>query len=455
MSRWTWYAFLALVVLLPLPFGGFRPWAWSLAGIAVSTMLLVWAAEVVSGRLPLFWRHSLWPPFALFAAVVVWILVQALMPAAPDQTHPLWQLASTALGSPLSGRISAAPEDGVALLLRLLTGAGCFWLALQYGHDRDRAWQLVTWFALAAAIYSSYGLVNFIAGNRTLLFYTRWAYEGDVTGTFVNRNSYATYAGMGVLALVVMLARAFHRRWRIGDAGLSWLGRRVEALGGLAGVLLGCVVVTAMALLQSHSRMGLLASVIGAAVLLLLLRLRGILRGWIIPATVTATAAFLYVASGSATFDRIADGGMSGRPELFALTEQGIASAPMLGSGYGSFANLFQMYRDLTLPDRSEYLMAHSTYLELAFGLGIPAAAALLVAMLWLAITCLVGVFRRSRDEELPALGFSIVVLVGVHSLLDFSAQIPGVGYSMLALLGMAVAQAYPMIRPKYERGRD
>ncbi len=70
-------------------------------------------------------------------------------------------------------------------------------------------------------------------------------------------------------------------------------------------------------------------------------------------------------------------------------------------------------------------------------------------------MTCLIGVFRRSRDEDLPALGFAVVLLVAVHSLLDFSAQIPGVGYSMLALLGIGVAQAFPTIMPKYERGAD
>ncbi|MES2987772.1 MAG: O-antigen ligase family protein, partial [Pseudomonadota bacterium] len=370
MNRWVWTLFLALIVLLPLPFGTFRPWSWSLAGIIVSLLLLTWAGSVATGRLALFWRNSLWVPALLFAGVVIWIAVQSLMPVSPAQAHPLWQLAGTALSTPLTGYISASPEDGVALLLRLLSGAGCFWLALQYGHDRDRAWQLVTWFGFAAAFYSAYGLLNFLTGNQLLLFYTRWGYLEDVTGTFVNRNTYATYAGMGILALTILFVRAFRARWRIGDAGLSWLGRHVEALGGRVSVLLGLTLVTAMALLQSHSRMGFVASVAGLGALLLLLRLRGILRGWIAPAIIAVAAIFILFLSGGSTLDRISAGSASGRPELIATTQQAIQSAPMLGSGYGSFNNVFQMYRDLTLPG-GEYHMAHSTYLELAFGLGI------------------------------------------------------------------------------------
>jgi O-antigen ligase len=455
MNNWLWRVFLALLVLVPLPFGSFRPWSWSIAGLALAVLLLAWCATVAAGRIALFWRHSLWPPALLLTGVVGWILVQALWSAPAGIAHPLWEMAGSTLGVALPGRISGSPEDGFVGLTRLLGGAGCFWLALQYANDRDRAWELVTWLAWGGAAYALYGLVNFLAGNQWLLIYPRWTYFDDVTGTFVNRNTYATYAGIGVLALTVLLVRTFRQRWRVGDAGLSWLGRRVEALGGKAAVLLGLSLVTAMALLQSHSRMGLLASVAGLGVLLLLFRIRGILKGWIAPVVVAGAAVFLVVASGSGTLDRIAGGSASDRPALIETTQQAIQSAPLVGSGYGAFANVFQMYRDLTLPSRAEYVMAHSSYLELAFGLGLPAAAALLLAAAWLAITCLIGVFRRSRDEELPALAFAAIVLVGVHSLLDFSMQIPGVGYSLLALLGMGVAQAYPTIQPKYERGRD
>jgi len=449
MTEILWRILFALTVLLPLPFGTFRPWAWSVAGVVVALLLLWWSVLVLLGRAQIFWRHSLWPPVLLFAGVVTWASVQTYWPTPGALAHPLWQMADQFLAADLTPRISAAPEAGEVALLRLLTGAGCFWLALQLGADRERAWTGIAWLGWASGTYALYGLLNLVAGNKWLLWYPRWAYMQDVTGTLVNRNSYATYAGLGLLAMVLLFIREFRYRLRTVDPGLSWLGRRVDALGGRSGVLLAASIIIAMALLQSHSRMGLFASFCGFGALLVLLRLRGIMRGWVASGIVAAAAAFVFLTSGHGTLNRLLQADGSDRPALIATIEQAIQSMPLIGSGFGSFEQVFLLYRGISLPNFVEYQMAHSTYLELAMELGIPAALALVACMAWLALTCLAGVFRRSRDEEVPAIAFAAALLVGLHSLLDFSMQIPAVGYTFAIMLGIGVAQAFPTIRVK------
>jgi hypothetical protein len=62
--------------------------------------------------------------------------------------------------------------------------------------------------------------------------------------------------------------------------------------------------------------------------------------------------------------------------------------------------------------------------------------------MAWLALFCLRGVFARRRDRMFAITGFCAVVLVAVHSTVDFSLQIPAVGLSLATLLGIGLAQS-------------
>lgn len=443
MTKVVWRALLILVLLVPLPFGSFRPWSWSLAGILVSALVLAWAGLVLTNRITLFWRVWFWPPLLVYTSAVIWILIQALLPINADLAHPIWQLAGTALGQPLSPRISAAPEQGQVALIRFLTAGMIFWLVLQFARDRARAMELLRCFGIASAIYALYGLVNLIAGNDLLLWYPRTDYVNDVTGTFVNRNSYATFAGLGLLTLAVLFIDRYRRRLRDADPTLSWLGRRSQAISGWPSVYLVGALVVAMALLQSHSRMGLVSAVCGFSILLLLLWSIGQIRG---PGPLIGSAILaigIFVASGNGVADRIAAGNGTDRLELMATTQRAIASAPVLGSGFGGFASVFAMYRDASLPTGVTYQMAHNSYLEMAMDLGIPAAVLLFAALVWLTATALIGMYRRDHDRALPALAVAASVVVAVHSLLDFSLQIPGVQYTFMALLAMGVAQSF------------
>lgn len=442
MNAVAWRVFLLLIVLAPLPLGSYRPLAWSIEGVITAALMLATAARIIARRDRLFWRGALWPPLGLILLVVAWILVQAMCTVPTDIAHPLWKIAAEELHIALRPRISIAPQDGLVLLLRLLTSLGIFWLALQYGRDRDRAMELLRWLGIAAAIYALYGLLNLIAGNHYLLWYPRWAYPTDVSATFVNRNSYATYAGMGLVVLTALFAIRFQQAWRNTDVTLSWLGRRVETLAGRPMAPLLMALIVAMALLQSHSRMGLLSSLIGLFLLFGLMRLMRLI-GRSAPIVVALFGITLFFLTGETVGDRLLSGETSSRPALMETADRMIASAPMLGSGYGAFPAIFPTYRDLSLPETADYIMAHNSYLETAVELGIPAALGLLLATGWMVAICAMGAFTRSRDRILPAVAFSAAVLVGIHSLLDFSIQIPAVQYTFAALLGMGVAQSF------------
>ena len=440
---WPWRLLLLLVVLAPLPLGGNRPWAWSLEALLAGIALAGWALAAVRGQVRTFWRAALWPSVIGFAAALAWGAVQ-LLPVPASLAHPLWPSVVEVLGTSAGASISIAPGAVGPALLRLASYGAIFWLALQYARDRRHAHELVTWVTAASVVYALYGLVNFFAGNTHLLWYPRWAYATDVTGTFVNRNSYATFAGLGLLAAVAMAIRTFREKWRVADRSLARFPRGVESFMGRPLVYSFGALVIGMAWLQSHSRMGFGATVVGLAALLLVLRAAGVVRHFGLAATIgVAGLGFLIFSSGALTFDRIEQATSADRLPLFAMVIEGIRAAPWTGHGFGSFPVVFPMFRDLTIPQAIDFTQAHNSYLELAFELGVPVATLLVAAVVWAALLCARGVFRRSRDRLVPALGFAAALLVGTHALVDFSLQMPAVAYLFAALLGAGVAQSW------------
>jgi O-antigen ligase len=136
------------------------------------------------------------------------------------------------------------------------------------------------------------------------------------------------------------------------------------------------------------------------------------------------------------------------RFSIYDVTLDGISERPYLGMGAGTFEQVFAFIRPETFSHRGVIVRAHSTYLENALELGIPAAAALVLAVVLLALVCLRGVRRRRNDAYYPALGFAASVLVGLHSLVDFSLQIPAVSVTYAFVLGLACAQSWGSREP-------
>jgi O-antigen ligase len=125
---------------------------------------------------------------------------------------------------------------------------------------------------------------------------------------------------------------------------------------------------------------------------------------------------------------------------IYRITLNAISDYPMLGIGLGSFASIFPIY----VPEALSYYYdtAHNDYLQNMLELGIPATMALLVALIWLVALCFRGLRIRRRDALYPALGLAASVLVGLHSMVDFSLQIPAVTITYVFLLGIGVAQS-------------
>lgn len=440
-----WTGFLALLVLSPLPLGSNRPLAWSMLGLAMGGLMLGWARLLSTRQLRLFWRPALWAAVAVYILLLAWIVVQTSVLPLPG-ANPLWHIAGIALGKDLEPAIGLDLDAAATGFLKLLTYGAAYWLALQMGRDPGRAWQALRWLAWASGAYAAYGLINYFAGNDWLLWYERWAYPHDVTSTFVNRNHFATFAALGMLAATALSIRAFKSKWRVSDRSLPRLYRGVDALIGRSLAYLIVALVVAMAWLQSHSRLGFAAGAAGMLVFMIVLYTSGTIRSrWTLLVTFIMVPLFLILVSGDGTLARLGATQEFDRAPIFTLVTSAIGHAPWVGYGYGSFASAFQMFRDTSIPPGLEYTEAHSTYLELAFELGVPATVMLVLTIGWLAGLFLVGAHRRNHDRVIPALAFAATVIVALHSVADFSLQVPAVAFTYAGLLGLGCSQTWPL----------
>jgi O-antigen ligase len=436
------WGLILLLAFAPLPLGSVWPLPGAVLGVAGAVLLAIAAVGELARPSPVSLRQ-LRVPLALAALVTVWIVVQTLPLGLPIGDDAPWDMAARIIGAaPRS--ISLDRQASLIHLLHLLTYAAVFLAAWRVAQDASRAALVLRAVATIGTAYSVYGLLVFADGNHTILWLAKWAYWDDLTSTFVNRNSYATFAGLTLLACAALLINAFVRRVDA-RSGRILLQTAIESMlvhGRWAALGL---VLNGTALLFTHSRGGSSATLAGLLVLVALASVAPSLRGpWRTPFAILILAGAVALAAAGAgrLIDRVSTSAIAedARGDLLNGTAAAIADHPWVGTGLGSFRYVYPAYQAPTVDVYAN--QAHDDYLESILELGLPAGLAFLAIPAILALSCVAGVWRRRRDALFPCLGAAASVLVGVHSVVDFSLQIPAVTLAYAALLGIGVAQS-------------
>ena len=97
-------------------------------------------------------------PAALFAAVVLSIIIQNATWTPNWLHHPIWKMTAEALDKPVAGSISVNREFTSSALLRLITSVSVFWIAVQLCRDSSRANVLLWSIVVIICVYAGYGL---------------------------------------------------------------------------------------------------------------------------------------------------------------------------------------------------------------------------------------------------------------------------------------------------------
>ena len=374
--------------------------------------------------------------------------VVAFLQVVPNLFGPLndtiWQQAGDLLGLDLKPRISSRAEIPQVAIGHGLLLTGSFLGGFFCATSRRNAESIVLAARYAILVYAFYGLLALALTPNYILWAPKVAYRGSLTATFVNHNTAATLVGAGLILWTCSAIHTLQSLGRLTSVRLLLLIPSNEQIGFKVVFRAGAALVCLFALLLTRSRGGLICTALGlfAAVMLLVSnRLKFgfwysvvfvvivliVIVGWLGQTGVVATRGL---------FD-------DGRWVAYGLCFEVIGRHPLLGTGAGTFADLFPSLRPDDFKSWGVWDFAHSTILEIAVEMGVPVAL-MVVGGCVASLFILIRAAQRSSEHSRSALSAisGIAVLSYLHSTIDFSLQIPGYLIPFGILLGCGLARA-------------
>lgn len=446
---------LVAVVLAVFAFGGTAP---QFFAITQGMILLLGTLCLLAGRSSAATsvRFPITVPFLLIALVLLQITPLPI---------PLAHLFGISLMDPpahSSFTISAAPYQTVSQLLALVTYLTAFYLVITICSDHKAKNRFVL-FLLGIGVFEAfYGLVQYLTGWQQIFLYVKKFYLEDATGTYINRNHFAGFLEM-ILPFAVVFALqhvwALRQKFEVEYAPAKGLLSSAEFPFLLLWIFIAAAIFAAI--VCSHSRMGILATLVSLIAVLTLARASMLSAR----ARVGVGALFLVGMVGVAVWvgtdpairrfetlnDQYTHPGQD-RVSIWRDTLHLIRRHPILGSGFGSFATVYPSVQTAFLNNVVDH--AHCDYLEFATELGLPGSILVFGASFWV----LGRAFRRCKKSgsdydkaiSLACLGSILAILL--HSLADFNLYIPANALLFVIILALAWSSANPPANPMARR---
>lgn len=397
----------------------------------------------VPGPLSAAQRRVLFGFFAVSSAYALVAIAQVAPNLIRQFDDPIWRRAGGILGTNALPRISSRaeiPPEAVGHFLLVVTSFVSGFLVATSRRNGDR---LVRFARYAILAYAIYGIAALVITPNLLLWAPKVAYRGSLTATFVNHNTAATLLGAGAI-LWLCLACLSLQSLRYSSLRLLLLVPSNERV--VFTILLHSVagLVCFAALLLTGSRGGLICTALGLLVAIVLMvtnRLKP--RFWYVAGS--ASVALALTAGWLSQTSRIGSKGLfdDARWSVYEYCIEAIRQRPLFGAGAGTFTDLFPSLRSDGFSGWGVWDYAHSTVLEIAVEMGIPIAAMVVLAAA-ASLVILVRGALRSEDHSRSSLAAiaGIAVLSYLHSIIDFSLQIPGYLIPFAVLLGCGLARA-------------
>jgi O-antigen ligase len=381
--------------------------------------------------------------FLLVCGVYALVAVIQVIPNFVDQLNePSWVRTDELLGLNALPRISSRAEIPALAAGHFLLFATSVISGFSIGTSRSNGDRLL-WFAQYSILfYVVYGIVALILTPNMVLWAPKLAYRGSLTATFINRNTAATFVGAGA---IMWFSSAFSSIQSLQFSSLrALLLTPLNEQFALKIILrLTAALSCFFALLLTGSRGGLICSCLGLFVAIILMVANRQRRNW--PILICGSVALVVVAALLSRLGRIGSYGLfdDTRWSVYVFCLEAIRQRPLLGSGIGSFEEIFPSLRTDSFDSWGVWDYAHSTILEIAVEMGIPVATTVAIsAIASLVILARAAVKKKDRSRSLLAAVAGISVLCFLHSLVDFSLQIPGLLIVFGILLGCGLARA-------------
>lgn len=438
--------YCTLVLAAVIPFGlvdatPFAAVAICMFVLSVSALLLF--GEPRRGRWVFVWT------LLLFIITSAWVVIQTIHMPWPSLVNSIWKDASTLAGASRD-TISVAPADTLASLLEIALPVMTFLTGLIIADTDRRARRILMALAIGAGLISLFGLGQFLLFPKVLLTDAKRYYLDSLTAVFVNRNTAATFLGLGFLLLATFASENGRAYFGFSSAPS---GSFNEGLGFWLFTLLCLSCLTALMLTQS--RAGLVVTGLGSVFYIPYLASQwkgkrsrlfsqatgSVTRRWL-PAVgaIALVLVFIAIFGGRAILRADQRGTDDGRFCIWSDTMHAISQNWFQGTGFGTFRTVYSAYRTPDCGIGGIVDRAHSAFLEgfLTLGIIFPVVAILISFVLIRAFW--IGYRARHRLRHYSILGCSGVLLTASHSAVDFSIQIPGFAIFFMAFLSAVIS---------------
>lgn len=431
--------FTVLVVALsPIPFGSNRPFFWAVSGILVAAISVFYFLNAARSREDL--RVSLYRIrfiAFLWLAVSVWLVIQVI----PFGLFVAPFTVNLAGGEVITtNTISTAPGATLLMLIRIVSYGLFFVLALQAGAKDTRSSTMLMAIFWIIVGHAGFALLQLTQFGDTILGLPKNSYLGVATGTFINRNSFATFLAIGLSVGVALLPELITRKLARNQSSVDRAFVVMVYLGGLFLIM--------VTLLATQSRMGLFAGVAGAFFVLLLVLKQHRLWKVLVPAAIVGALALIVVTTwtfGQGVLERVIGLESAGdtRGELYAQVWEQILTRPLLGFGGGAFSLFFPAYFGPPLTLNVFWDKAHSTYLALFSELGLVAGTLPILAVLVIFARTLWSQIASGRLSAARLASIGAMITVALHSLVDFSVEIQANSFLFAAVAALGLAASF------------
>jgi O-antigen ligase len=397
----------AILLFLPLAFGGVEPWAVFALEVSSLFLLCVWAYRQWTNRQINFSNQPIYRPMAAFIGVAIlqWVIGTSAY-RLDTYTHVLLYFAYGMLAFVVSQTLRRASQ--FELMTKLFTAYG--------------------------GVVAAFAVLQGMAPNGKLYWIFPLHQGGYIYGPYVNHNHYAGLMEMLTPFPMVMAATSMTD------------GNRKIGIAGVAALM-------AASIFLSGSRGGMIAFVVQMVVLAILL-LRKQSSGWRQPIMLGGFVAlviiFMVWMGGNELTKRLVSIHSETREELtggvrFTVDRDCLRmfiKRPFLGWGLGTFPTVYPQFRSFyTLFFVNE---AHNDYLQLLVETGI---AGLSIMIWFLVVAGRRAAFKLNNWTQNPSGQLTVAALLGcigilVHSFLDFNLQIPANAALFYVLCALAAAPA-------------
>lgn len=430
---------VAALVLAPLFFGSVDPFWMVIWTIVLSIGALCGLAiPVGTGQR---WILSIF--LAICGAYALVAVVQVVPNLPGSSADPIWQRANDLLGLGVSPRISSRAEIPPAAMGHFLLFVTSFLSGMFVGTSRSNSDVLMRFARYSILVYAFYGMAALALTPNMVLWAPKTAYHRYLTATFINHNTAATYFGVGSI-LWLCWSYLLLQSLNFSSIRLLLLMPSNERLAFKLMLRSAAGLTCFFALLLTGSRGGLICTCLGLLVAIGLM-VSGKLKGRVWYVLGSGVVALVLLAVWLSGVGRIGSHGLfdSGRWAVYEACLELIRQRPLLGSGAGTFADLFPALRTNSMSMWGVWDFAHSTILEIAVEMGIPIVAAIIAAAIGSIFILGWGALKaHDRERSLLAAIVGIAVLSYLHSMIDFSLQIPGYLVVFGIILGCGLARA-------------